>query len=214
MRMTLRELRNIISEAMTLGDSALAELPGSGRTSSWVLWDSAKLEAACVSGALPLPEELVSCVLGYIVCKKNAGIRLDAYEVIRSAAMKGFGPVMYDVAMSKLGKITSDKGSVTASAENVWKVYFQSRPDVKHEPFDDIDDPKTPPRQDDSEVFPGRDALNYAYSGAHVDTSHAETLGTKSLATCAQKCNVKPEEVLALLGGAGSMFFGKRYTNG
>lgn len=58
------------------------------------------------------------------------------------------GPVVYELAMWLTGGLASDRFTVSASASDVWK-RFESRTDVIDEPFDDIDDPRTPSIDDD-----------------------------------------------------------------
>ena len=59
----------------------------------------------------------------------------DAYGVDHSDTASGWGPLLYDVAMewaSKNGSgLTSDRGSVSKDAYNVWNYYLRNRPDVE-----------------------------------------------------------------------------------
>ena len=110
-------------------------------------------------------------ILGYIeLADVPEGEAWGASMVRQSAADKGYGPLMYDIAMSAAKSLVSDRDKVSPSAEKVWKVY-QQRSDVKKLPLDDISDPKTASPKDDATVFPGRDALNFAYAGANVDVN-------------------------------------------
>lgn len=104
--------------------------------------------------------------------RKHKGKCWGAWEVVSSSAEKGYGPMLYDVAMAVAPSKTlvSDRSSVSPSAKGVWSYYFHNRGDVEKLPLDDIDDPKTPTPEDDCEVSEpeirrGRDAnpLNYAY---------------------------------------------------
>jgi hypothetical protein len=89
-------------------------------------------------GGAPLPKE----TLGIIVIRKpkydyECG---DTYEVQWSDAKKGWGPLLYDIAMevaSLEGKqIMSDRDSVSDSAQGVWDYYNTKRPDVKKTQLD------------------------------------------------------------------------------
>lgn len=53
-------------------------------------------------------------------------------EVAKSAAEQGYGPLLYDMALSVVypGFLISDRGSVSKSARKVWKYYFNNRTDV------------------------------------------------------------------------------------
>jgi TP901 family phage tail tape measure protein len=52
---------------------------------------------------------------------------------------KGFGPKLYDTLMEEIsssgGRLTSDRGSVTPAAQNIWKYYFKNRKDVFKTPL-------------------------------------------------------------------------------
>ena len=84
----------------------------------------------------------------------------NVWEVVHSAAAKGYGPMLYDLAMEfvvrHLGDlgITPDTSVVSDEARGVWSYYLSSRPDVEKEEL---------PR----EVFTGAgdrpEALRYYY---------------------------------------------------
>jgi len=59
------------------------------------------------------------------------------------------GPVVYELAMWLTAGLAPDRFTVSASASDVWKRFELRTTDVVNEPFDDIDDPKTPPVDDD-----------------------------------------------------------------
>ena len=86
-----------------------------------------------------------------------------AAEVASSASNSGFGPLLYDIAMSDYGVLTPDRISVSRSAYNVWDFYKNKRPDVEKLEFDDVTNPQTPPKEDDCHVIKKRPSLNYAY---------------------------------------------------
>jgi hypothetical protein len=53
---------------------------------------------------------------------------------------------------------------ISSYAENIWDHYYSARSDVEKLRFDDIDEPETPPVEDDAKLHPpSRDSLNYAY---------------------------------------------------
>ena len=64
----------------------------------------------------------------------------DAYGINSSETASGWGPLLYDVAMewaSKNGSgLTSDRGSVSKDAYNVWNYYLRNRPDVESTQLD------------------------------------------------------------------------------
>jgi len=61
----------------------------------------------------------------------------NIYEVQLAAADSGYGPLVYDLALSILypNFLISDRGSVSKTAENVWKFYLNNRKDVEKQPL-------------------------------------------------------------------------------
>ena len=61
------------------------------------------------------------------------------WEVVSSSARKGFGPLLYDIAMEyvvgRVGDmgITPDTARVSPEAQRVWDFYLENRGDVEHE---------------------------------------------------------------------------------
>lgn len=107
--------------------------------------------------------------------------------ITSSVAKEGskMGPAAYDCAMwiaqdeeyNKIpkspegfavhppGGLTPDRGSVSASAKSVWQKY-KSRPDIDTFRLDDVSEPETPQKWDDSHVYSdaSSDMLNYTYT--------------------------------------------------
>lgn len=92
----------------------------------------------------------------------KVGEAWGAKEVSNSAAEKGYGPLLYDIAMAAEGGLIPDRYSTTGQAKKVWRTYKDARPDVEHRPLDDVDNPSTPDTQDDAKVK-GDDLLDQAY---------------------------------------------------
>ena len=65
---------------------------------------------------------------------KGTGPCDDAYIIIFSEASKGWGPMLYDIAIEiatmRGGGLTPDRGTVSPEAVNVWKYYDANRSDV------------------------------------------------------------------------------------
>jgi len=86
-----------------------------------------------------------------------------AKMVTKAASVKGsgMGPAAYEAAMWYTGGLTSDRIETSDLAGYVWSMYY-GRNDVIKSPFDDVDDPQTPPKEDDCQ-FQDRHYLNYSY---------------------------------------------------
>ena len=76
------------------------------------------------------------------------------------------GPVVYELAMWLTGGLASDRFTVSADAASVWRRFELRTKDVINEPFDDIDDPKTPPVDDDCIIQREREKRQ------HLDSSY------------------------------------------
>ncbi len=77
----------------------------------------------------------------------------DAWQVSTAVSReRGWGTKVYLAAFELLRSISPNRYSVSASAEGMWKSLTR-RGIVEPEPFDDFEDPKTPPTSDDCKVF-------------------------------------------------------------
>lgn len=79
---------------------------------------------------------------------ERMGYCLDAYIVIWSSADKGYGPLLYDIAIEIAteygGGLTPDPEEVSNEAQAVWDYYFSKRKDVQHTQLDDEENALTP----------------------------------------------------------------------
>lgn len=80
------------------------------------------------------------------------------YEIVDVEASEGFGPLLYDVAMELVNKITNGKGylksdprAVSKHARNVWDIYFK-RNDVVKKPLDSLKNEITPTQLDNVDL--------------------------------------------------------------
>jgi hypothetical protein len=101
------------------------------------------------------------------------------WTVRATAAEKGFGPLVYDIAMGVAPNSTliPDRKSTSKSAGSVWQYYKNKRADIKAMPLDDMDNPRTKPKYDDCQVVSDdeRPWLDFAYQGlGAVDTGNLE----------------------------------------
>lgn len=152
-----------------------------------------------------------AAILGYIeLTDVPGGEAWGASMVRQSAAQKGYGPLMYDIAMSLAKVIISDRDKVSQSASKIWK-FYQQRSDIKKLPLDDIKDPKTPDTKDDADVFPGQDELNFAYTGANTDVSALQSNHQNFLKNAQNELQYDQSSVEDALEGAADSFFRKMY---
>ncbi len=158
-------------------------------------------------------------IVGYLDVRPHKGDCWDAAEIKFSAAQKGYGPLMYELAMSDFGKIMSDHGAGTSNAaRRVWQKYDQ-RPDVEKLPFDDIKNPQTVPKNDDCKLVPDVDGeiayLNQAYAG-QGDVSGKEALmnAHRTFMKQMEANGYKTADVELAIRMMGDEYFGHRYREG
>lgn len=70
-------------------------------------------------------------IFGYMSISEIENLN-NSYVVDLSAAEKGFGPLLYEIAMTKFGFIVPDRFSVSQSAKNLW-LKFYNRNDIAKE---------------------------------------------------------------------------------
>jgi hypothetical protein len=89
----------------------------------------------------------------------------DAYEVLFSrVTRRGFGPLLYDIAMEAAteigGGLMSDRMVVSGDAQRVWQKYRDVRSDVDYLPLDSEENEKTAELEDNCNVLNAK-----AYAG-------------------------------------------------
>lgn len=106
-------------------------------TQEYVLYDSNTFSDWATSGTkrnFPLEG-----IRGYIVTLQHFGDYNDAAEVTSSAALKGYGPMLYDIAMSNAPNgIFPDRAGTSPRAKKVWEKYL-TRNDVISKPLKTTD---------------------------------------------------------------------------
>lgn len=102
---------------------------------------------------------------------ESGGECYGAEQISYPVAIKGYGPLLYDFALHYSKALMPDRSGTSHSAQQIWKFYDQNRGDVQSAEFDDVQNPKTPPKEDDCKIVKGPDFLNKAYSGYGQDPS-------------------------------------------
>lgn len=229
-------IRSILEAAVTSAEAdakklALLRRTTQGNKIAYVLYDTDSLKKGIESFAskeadgsfdsgflrhVKDSDPLTSVVYGYLEVKPHAGDCWNAAEVKYSAARKGFGPLMYELAMSDFKNgIMADRNGPSEKARNVWKRYA-SRSDVEPRELDDKNKPKTTPKGDDCKLVPDFDGeeayLNNAYVGAGDGNSKAELMGRhRSFAERVAELTSKRANLDSLVLWLGEDFFGLKY---
>lgn len=70
----------------------------------------------------------------------NTPISPKTYTVDSSAAVKGWGPLTYDIAMSIVSPayLMADRNSNSQDADKIWTYYLKNRPDVHKEIIEEL----------------------------------------------------------------------------
>ncbi len=219
----LRKLVRSLLEAAVAGKTAAGQglallRSNKGAGVEYVLYDPKKFYELTQG----IPKDMLETIdpdeviYGYLDVRPHKTDCWNAAEIKFAAARQGYGPLMYEMAMSDFGKIMSDHGAGSSpSARGVWQKYAD-RPDVKALPFDDVKNPKTPPKQDDCKMIPdfdGKNAyLNAAYAGSG-DASGKDTLmrAHEALIGMMVADGHKKDNVDLALRMMGDEYFGQRY---
>ena len=167
-----------------------------------------------------MAEHAVSFVLGTIDIEKAwDGPSNDASMVHAPAASKGYGPLMYDIAMADAGELMPDRQpDVSKSAQSVWKYYKNKRSDVVSTPLDNIRNPQTPQKTDDASVHKkGKENFgNFLDSSYHLKGKGPDVAGMtasfKQLeAYVGKKLNITPYTLHDILWTSAEAFYDIRH---
>lgn len=208
----------LIERAADVSDKALGIYPGEGGQMI-VIWDPAAMIESLSSGKGETAKEKIqrsstNWIMGMMTIASPKSDHWRGWEVKASAAQRGFGPGIYDIAMSLFGAIYSDRSSVSGSARRVWDYYKIQRPDIKKLPFDDKNIQKTSPTLDDGDVFPGGgdNPLNYAYKGAKMSTGSMRNKHNTAIAEIGKLSRISPADLNGLIVEAAEEFFASKYS--
>lgn len=159
MRITERQLRRIIRDGL-IKESHREEEPA-----IVYLGDGVKYLAVIAYDAYDLDMALNLSEVDYngVI----AGVRViphgqwgpcnGAWHVeIAATSKKGWGSKVYLAALDRVGQLSPDRWSVSKEAENAWKRLADKYKLIAN-PFDDKDNPNTPPEYDDCTLH--RDAI-------------------------------------------------------
>lgn len=220
-----RVVRGVLKEAAATTQNAagnnlaLMRRQAKGQT-AYVLYAPAIVEQMLTSGDIDA-DQISKAIYGYISILPHQGEAWNAGEVKLSAAQKGYGPLMYQYAMSDYaGGLFPDRGSTSQAARGVWQKY-NARADVEKKPFDDPKNPKTPDKVDDMKpaagtAYDGDEAyLNQAYD-APGDASGRSGLmqAHKQFLQKMAAQKISSQVVETMIDSLGDEYFGSRYRDG
>ena len=111
-------------------------------------------------------------IVGYVNTEPNDYCGTNTYEVKNSAALSGYGPLLYDMTLSHIypNYLTADRSSVSSKAQKVWDYYFYNRKDVNKLLITSIYDPEL----DDTCRLPNEIWNKYRSTGKLI--SNVETI--------------------------------------
>jgi len=185
----------------------------------YVLYDPAKLAVGIGDSETP------GVIYGYLDVMPHHGDSWNAGEIKYSAAEKGYGPLMYELAMSDFPTgLMPDRFSTSPAARKVWQKYA-ARSDIEKKPFDDVKKPKTKPKVDDAKLIPDwfdNDAnddisyLNAAYVGSGDGASKPTLIANHkdAAATLADELQTNVAAIESKIMHMGDDYFGNRYRDG
>ncbi len=218
-------IKNVISEdSKSIPDAISNDLGLLIKGNDYILYDSAKLKQFAkesddfITSVMQNPQQENSSqlIFGYIAIlrkdpSKKRGICYGASEIKLAAAQKGWGPLMYDIVMSDTDALMPDRRSVSPSAAGVWKYYKDKRSDVEKLPFDDINNKKTPPEEDDCFLH-GKEELDNAYKlNSNVNVSKLRAVHNQTAQAISKMLDISVAEVEGALESAASNFFDRVY---
>ncbi len=119
-------------------------------------------------------EDIISfedTIVGYVNIEPNDSCGTNTYKIKNSVAISGYGPLLYDLTLSKIypNYLTADRFSVSSKAQKVWDYYFHNRPDV-NKVLLSIHDPEL----NDTCTLPGEVWNKYRSTGKII--SNVETI--------------------------------------
>jgi len=159
-------------------------------------------------------------VMGTIDTEKAwGGPSNDASMVHMPAASKGYGPLMYDIAMAAAGELMPDRQpGVSKSAQQVWKYYKEKRPDVVATPLDDRHNPQTPQKTDDAIVHStGKENFgNFLDSSYHLKGKGPDVKGLTASFERLEKyldwnLNISTQDLMDILWTSAEAFYDVRH---
>lgn len=123
--------------------------------------------------------------LGYLSFRNSKdAVRRDIYEIESSKAQKGYGPLLYDIALEVVNSITNGKGLlrpdsriVSDEAKAIWDFYFTSRKsDVESEQLDSLQNELTPQKTDNVNQYAAKDNFGKDWYKSSISRGYSKSI--------------------------------------
>ena len=165
MKIKLGDLRRIIRESIGGGKDLAALVDETSNGFKATVYDPVMLEDLVLDSPRILsdgPTALKSCIVGRVHVVDPGE---PCWGAMKVASIAGPGALMYGVgyALSPSGLLISEREpeSMTSDAISAWRG-MAAKEDRGKKKLDNINDPQTPPTEDDCDLRP-EEFLNYAY---------------------------------------------------
>lgn len=215
--MLLKECIRALVEDAVSGSSAIDANMGlyvwhGAGIKMYILYETSEVSKK-VFTAPKVPSSVIpKCIVGYIQVQPQQEGYNGAAMVQSSAARKGFGPLMYDIAMADNGAIFPDRISTSDAAKNVWKFYATKRSDVSAKQIDNIEDPKTPEKEDDGEwVYDKLLDKSYHGKGQQAEMQKLKQNGDRFVSELSKQSGASTKSIEEKIRSLAMSYFGAQF---
>jgi len=205
-------LREFIQLALAEGAAANFEgmglYIGTGGNIEAILYDAkAYVRHTQQTKKVQVPPDVI---VGMIGLTKPPGGKpcYGAYMINSVAARKGYGPVMYDIAMGLAGTIVPDRNTVSPEAQKIYNFYQNKRNDVEKLKLDT--NQETPPPQDDCVAAEDGPELDFAFRASNLGVNVDRPIAIHNKLMTKLKSQNMDQKFIASLTHAATLYFGQR----
>lgn len=238
MKITVRELRSLINEALTSPSGAAVTVFKTPAICKIILWSPQKLgeilDEKGFDSYVPIDhsyeDPFIYGIIGLDRLKKSAAWNESGkgWEVVNCAAQKGYGPLMFNYALAEVGPYIPDRNTMTDDSARVWKKFSKgASPGAQLKPLDNEDKPKTPSKLDDgpvvkkggtNDVFFDEELpmklRNTALVGPGITFDNLKKTGVAAASKLCKKHKINSEEFNEFLDESARQFFESYFEYG
>lgn len=162
-------------------------------------------------------KELFQHILGTCFINKITNSSQEKiYEVKATAAEHGYGPLLYDIAMSYVypGWLTSDRENISPEALSVWSFYYNNRnSDVEKEALDTLEPPNVrDPNQGFNKIKSlSTDPLKYKYRIKQPESIQVLVKNGEDMLSSINDVLTNGKLIIRNISMLGNLFFQKKY---